>query len=80
MWAKNIASQYTRQKLAKELQEKDLWAMSDYTYKIAINEAYKGIQENAVPSKEYVAFRFETCKKLVALAGYRLADFLNENL
>ena len=52
--------------------------MGKKIYEIAVNETYKGIQENTAPTEEYKSFRYETCKKLVALAAYRLADFLNE--
>jgi len=80
MWADTISKQYTRKYLEKELEEKNPWEMHKYVYTIATKEVYNGIKENTEPTEEYIRFRFETCKKLVALAGYRLADFLNNNL
>eukprot|EP00830_Metopus_es_P016059 TRINITY_DN484_c0_g1_i1.p1 TRINITY_DN484_c0_g1~~TRINITY_DN484_c0_g1_i1.p1 ORF type:complete len:326 (+),score=58.29 TRINITY_DN484_c0_g1_i1:67-1044(+) len=79
-WADTIRKQFTREKLANDLKVKDPWVMAQKMHEIAISEAYGGIKENTEPSKDYLAFRFETCKKLIALAGYRLADFLNEHL
>ena len=80
MWANTIRTQYTREKLAHELQTKDPWTIAKQLHTIAVEEAYKGIQEGGVPSQDYLRARFETCKKLVALAGYRLADALNQDL
>lgn len=51
--------------------------MAAAVHAIAIKEAYGGIKENTAPSADYLKLRFETCKRLIALAGYRLADFLN---
>ena len=80
MWANTIKGQYTREKLSTELRTKEPWTIAGQLYKIAVAEAYSGIKENGTPSDEYLRMRFETCKKLVALAGYRLADYLNDNL
>ena len=50
--------------------------MAKRTYELAVNYAYKGIKEGDVPSQEYLTTRYEICKRQIALAGYRLADFL----
>ena len=39
-----------------------------------------GIEEHSRPSDEYLETRFELCKKLMALAGYRLADNILKNI
>ncbi len=80
MWANNIKTQYTREKLSQDLRTKDPWTIAKQLYKVAVDEAYKDIKENTAPSQDYLKTRFETCKKLLALAGYRLADYLNESL
>ena len=75
-----IRNQYTRQKLADELKEKNFYKMGLYVHKYAVTHAYKDITENTRPSDNYKSSRFEVCKQLIALAGYRLADLLNEYL
>lgn len=77
-WASTIRKEFPREKFTEELKVKDVWEMAKKIFEIAVNETYKEIVENEVPSEKYIAFRFQTCKKLIALAGYRLADFLNE--
>lgn len=76
-WTKEIMEQYTRAKLAKELNLKNPYTMSVHVHKYAISHAYKDITEGGVPSDYYKDSRFEVCKALIALAGYRLADYLN---
>jgi hypothetical protein len=79
-WAHTITTQYSREVLKNELRTKDPWTIAKQLFEIAVKEAYGGIKENTAPSEEYLKFRFETCKKLIALAGYRLADYLKEHL
>ncbi len=66
--------------LREELAIKDLAEMGKRTYEMAVNFAYKGIKENEYPSDEYKQTRYEKCKYQIALAGYRLADWLREAL
>ena len=80
MWANTITKQYTRDHFIEELKVKDPWVMAKGLLSIAINKTYKGIQENTNPTEEYKTVGFETCKELVALAAYRLADMLNKYL
>lgn len=79
-WAGKIRQQYTRQKLATELAIKDVYLMGKMIHKYTESNAYKGIKENESPSENYKNTNFEICKKLIALAGYRLADLINNNL
>jgi hypothetical protein len=76
-WATTITKQFTREVLANDLKVKDFYEMAKQQYETAIKEAYGGIKEGGSPSDEYLKLRFETCKKMMALAGYRLADLLN---
>ncbi len=52
--------------------------MAKNTFDIAVNYAYKGIHENDTPTKEYLESRYVQCKRQIALAGYRLADYLKK--
>lgn len=47
---------------------------------LARSSAYTDIYEYSYPSEYYRNSRFEVCKRLIALAGYRLADLLNKYL
>jgi hypothetical protein len=47
---------------------------------MAVNFAYKDIKEHDRPSDNYKATRFVKCKLMIALAGYRLADWLRESI
>ena len=63
-----------------DLAVKDTNEMAKRTYNIAVEYVYKGIKENDHPSEEYKKTRYEKCKSQIALAGYRLADWLKEVL
>ena len=52
----------------------DTWAEESY---LLGKEAYNGIEINTTPSDEYLEKSRAACRRL-ALAGYRLADILNE--
>lgn len=77
-FAKNIAREYPKDKLRTELGVTDLLEIARSLYDIAVKYAYTDIQENKEPSSEYLRSRYEVCKKLIALAGYRLADHIEE--
>lgn len=79
-WATDITRQFTRQSLARELAIKDVKTMSLMIHRYAQTDVYKDIAEHTKPTDNYKNSRAELCKMLMALAGYRLADFLNLNL
>eukprot|EP00826_Nyctotherus_ovalis_P024461 TRINITY_DN1891_c0_g1_i7.p1 TRINITY_DN1891_c0_g1~~TRINITY_DN1891_c0_g1_i7.p1 ORF type:complete len:234 (+),score=66.85 TRINITY_DN1891_c0_g1_i7:199-900(+) len=79
-YANSIKEQYPREKLSQELRIKKLYVMTAHIYDKISLYAYDDIQEFTTPTEYYLASKFERCKQLIALAGYRLADFLNENL
>lgn len=70
--------QYTREKLSKELRLKNIYTMGVHVHKYAISHAYQDVMEGGIPSDYYKNSRLEVCKAHIALAGYRLADLLNE--
>lgn len=49
-------------------------------YNIGKNNGYAGITENTEPDADYVNKNYDLWIKLLALAGYRLADTLNKIL
>lgn len=64
----------------EELKVKNLWQIAESVKEIAKKYAYTEIKPNTKPSETYLRTRFPVCTRLMALAGYRLADFLNEHL
>jgi len=79
-YASSITQQYTRAKLANELRLTNIYTMGMRVHKLATTYAYADIMENTTPSDAYLNSRFEVCKELIALAGYRLVDHLNKHL
>ena len=61
-----------------ERTEKDPNAWARESYALALSTTYEGIVPNTVPTEAYVARAQATCKKRLALAGYRLADLLED--
>lgn len=53
-----------------------LWAQE--SFKLAVNSAYKNIQPNSVPSDAYIQHNQIVVQQQIALAGYRLANVLNQ--
>ena len=74
--AASIMKEYPRDSLKKDLNIKNIKIMEKHMVLLASNEVYQGINENETPSQDYLSKNFELCKKLIALAGYRLADLL----
>lgn len=72
----DITKEYTRESLAQDLAIKDWNIMTLNMNKIAISNSYTGISENTVPTDAYIQTNFEIVRKMIALAGYRLADGL----
>lgn len=60
------------------LMDMNLENWSRESYEIAITYVYDGIEPDTKPSNEYLNRGREIAKKQVALAGYRLANLLNE--
>lgn len=52
------------------------WALESYA--LAVKEAYAGIKPGAAPGKAYEKRWLATAERRVALAGYRLAAYLNK--
>ncbi|HMS55109.1 MAG TPA: S1/P1 nuclease [Fimbriimonadaceae bacterium] len=76
--AKDIRRQHTRASL-KETKVTDPAQWAQEGVKLAKEVVYT-LPEDSVPSAEYLAKCKAVCRQQIALAGYRLADLLNELL
>ena len=54
--------------------------MAKQHYELVVKYGYKDIVEHEVPKEHYLKSRYEICKSQIALAGYRLTDWLKEIL
>ncbi len=61
-----------------ERTEKDPMAWARESYALAVSSVYQGITPGTTPSDAYSSRAHEICRKRLALAGYRLADLLEE--
>eukprot|EP00744_Colponema_vietnamica_P002980 GILI01004618.1.p1 GENE.GILI01004618.1~~GILI01004618.1.p1 ORF type:complete len:295 (-),score=82.48 GILI01004618.1:266-1150(-) len=77
--AQDLRTKWPRSKLAKELSvELPLWP--DQSYHDAATFVYDGLDFNGTPSDAYIQRGWAQVERLLALAGYRLADILNSSL
>ena len=75
-WANQITNKYPRSYFADELGQSNVfdWAVLGFSW--AVNDAYDTVNHGYL-SQEYIANAQDICMRAVALAGYRLADTLN---
>lgn len=71
-------NEFTRESLSDYLAERDVDQWSIESFHDAVNIVYAGITEGEKPSEEYLQLGIKTARMRIALAGYRLADLLNE--
>jgi hypothetical protein len=74
--ANGITTEFTRNKLAQALTVEQPDAWSKESFNLATNVAYN-LTQTAKPSNTYNSKSKKVVRERVALAGYRLADFLN---
>jgi hypothetical protein len=72
--------EHPRSNFEQELKVTNLWEMAEAVKEVAKKYAYTDIKPNTKPSDTYLKTRFPICTRLMALAGYRLADLLNNHL
>lgn len=77
-FAKDIVKEYPRSALSEELSVTDPWEMAKDIFDIAVQYAYTNIKEGEEPTDGYIESRYLICEKLIALAGYRLADYIED--
>lgn len=75
--ARSITKKWPLAKLP-ENQNMNILDWSNESYKLAVEVAYAGIQLNDVPSEQYLDTGKEVAIRQLALAGYRLANLLEE--
>ena len=75
--AKQFGNEYPRSSFISQLNIKDGFAIAADTFNY-VADAYIGIEFNSSATAEYKDKEYEVCKKLVALAGYRLTDAIKE--
>lgn len=73
-----IMKEFPQSKL-KSVKEKDPNAWAKETFKLG-PDVYRGLEERAALPADYLNRSRTTCRKQAALAGYRLANLLNECL
>lgn len=74
---KEILLHFPRNALSDRMQgDFETWA--DQSFQLAVNQAYQGICSGAMPPPDYIIRCREIAFMQIALAGYRLADKLNE--
>lgn len=78
--AEQIIKAWPKSKLESELKIKDVWTMAEHSKALAESKAYKDISEGGTPSPTYLNDRNMICEKMMALAGYRMAEMLNEHV
>jgi hypothetical protein len=80
---KNLADRIEsacRRESLPELREKEFRSWVYESHQAAVESAYDGLRENWKPSPDYVRQARLVARRRVTLAGYRLADLLNETL
>ena len=77
-WALWSMGNYTRDTLKDLLAEEDRLEWTRFNYHVAVDHAYKGIEENTRPSEEYLSSNWVIIMRQLALGGYRLADILRK--
>jgi hypothetical protein len=78
-FAAAITQEYPRSYFANELREKDGFAIANEVHPYAENHAYKNIAVKDTPTDAYKIDGYTVCKRLLALAGYRLADAIRDS-
>ena len=79
-WAASLKKQYPRSAFTKELAVTDVYVMAKEGFDLAKKWAYTDIKNNTAPSDDYLKTRFPVCARQITLAGYRLADMLNNHI
>ena len=76
-WTDKIISLYPKDKFTDLLNEKNVEEWAKENFEFAVDMVYN-TPLNEKPSDDYINKSRDICMRLVALAGYRLANLLNE--
>lgn len=76
--ATDIRNEFPKNKYIDKIRilDPNLWALESYNY--AKDFVYKNIQENGIPSQQYLQGGQKIAREALALAGYRLAELFKE--
>jgi S1/P1 Nuclease len=80
-WLEELAESIMKTYPPENLSEKDnmdILEWSKESYKLAIEVVYAGIEPGQVPSQQYLSRGKQAALRQIALAGYRLANLLEE--
>lgn len=75
--ATSVEAAYPLSGFAQEMAEKNPHAWAEESYALAVDSAYDGLTPQTKPDPAYASRWTAVAEGRVALAGYRLADFLN---
>ena len=75
--ATSVESEFPLAKFGEEIAAKDPKAWAEESYALAVDSAYDGLTPRTKPDAAYANRWTIVAEGRVALAGYRLADFLN---
>ena len=76
--AKAFSQEFPRSSMGSDLSIKDGFKITQNVHPYAESHVYKGIEFNGTVSTEYKEAGYLVCKKMIALAGYRLTDAIKE--
>lgn len=79
-WAKRIMKEYPKSYFGDRVNDLDPYTWAKNSYQLAIKDAYTGIKPGDHPSEQYQSNAQQVVKQQIALAGYRLANILNNTL
>jgi len=77
MIAEDIRTQWPRNSLLNELQDKEPSGWCQESYQDAVNYVYDGIVQNEKVTQDYTDRSWQVIRKRLALAGYRLSDTIS---
>eukprot|EP00831_Metopus_contortus_P040436 TRINITY_DN31683_c0_g1_i2.p1 TRINITY_DN31683_c0_g1~~TRINITY_DN31683_c0_g1_i2.p1 ORF type:complete len:134 (-),score=46.63 TRINITY_DN31683_c0_g1_i2:160-561(-) len=78
-WVANtIQKEFPKSSFSQQYLAFDMDSIAKELKDIAKNQAYKSIEEHEKPSENYIKNGYEQCKRLMALAGYRLGAELEK--
>lgn len=75
--SEDIRSQWPRNSLLKELQDKEPSGWCQESFQDAVNFVYNGVEQNQQLTQDYVDRSWQVIRKRLALAGYRLSDTIS---
>jgi hypothetical protein len=76
--AKDLIDRFPREDMKEELRVTEFKEWAQESFKVAVDTVYEGIELNKHPTDRYLENGIQAAHRLMALAGYRLADLLRQ--